>query len=225
MAEFVTIQDSIRDLYLFEYLAFKKTFSQAFILLGAGYLVLIFMSIFSLEYHISIVTSSFLSIEVLSYLGISIYLALKITSLRKSSYENVSLFKKKSLIGWTLILICGIFNIIEQIMLPANIIYSFIGGYFYLYVLFFIYYLNGRLFFPKEKNKFLKNFSIVAIIIMMIHLLFWLIISQFIPGFFSGSRSILNYGRFNSIITGLLLLLFGMIIHKEGKSLGWEIHE
>ena len=232
MNESHTIQESMKNLYTFEYFSFKKTFSNAFIMLGIGYFLITLLVYLSFNAKVSIFANSFIFIELLIYLVIFLYLGLKITSLRKSSYENGSLFKLKTPLGWLLALIGVFFMLIEDIILQATLITSFIAGYLYVYVLLIIYYLNKRLFFPKENSKALKNYMIGVLLFLIIHFFFWVIVSIFNPSFF-GATTIgfihytisFTYLRVNSLVTAIILFGIGLLIGREAKSLGRVIHE
>lgn len=108
MNESHTIQESMENLYAYEYFSLKKTFSQVFMMIGVGYFLIILLAYLAFDAHVSILVNFGIFIEILILLVIFLYLGLKITLLRKSSYENGFLSELQTPLGWFLALF-GVF--------------------------------------------------------------------------------------------------------------------
>lgn len=232
MNESHTIQESMKNLYAFEYYSFKKTFSNAFIMIGVGFFLIILGVYLNEAINNSLLGYFGFYIELLILFGIFLYLGRKITLLRKSSYENGILFKLKTPLGWFLALFGIFFLVLEELLLPATRVSIFLASYFDVYALLSVYYLNKRIFFPKENNKALKRLTIGVLFFLIIHYISLLIISSFIPHFF-GPYQLGNtiyivsplYWRINNLVTVILLVGVGLLIGREAKSLGRVVNE
>jgi hypothetical protein len=226
-----TLQESIKDLYNFEYFAFKKTFAIVFILVGLGTTFYYIFDYFAWTLKIEIA----INVEPIFYFFIPIviffYLSMKTASLTKTTIKNGSLVVKKNLGGWFLLVIGFLYKILADLILKADYIVSFLVAYIFIFILLFLYYQMGESFFPKVKDRSIKKIVILIGLSGILHFIFWKVLSYLYPSiqlFSTGSYdySIFSvYNLINNLVTSVLCIIIGLFILNESTKIGRDVLE
>ena len=216
----------------FDYYKFKRSFGLAFLLIGLTYLLFytLVLATSFVNNLIEIMTSFLTIFWYFLFIVISLYLAIIIKSLTKAQRENGELTKSKVTFGILLVILIVFFaNILMDptilyifYQLKPNVIlsdydfklYSIIEESLRYFILFALYFIETKLFFPDENNNSMKTISFVLFLIFVIGLVIWCFILLFEP-----------YSNFNpiyllfSFLLGILFSLYGLFEMKTSPKI------
>lgn len=229
MDESQVLSESIENLFYFEYYKFKRSFGFAYLIIGS--LVAIVDILFFYNYTVQNDTNAdripsllvgYLSL--ITLLAICLFLVFVVRSVNKTQIINGVLVKSRTLIG-ILIIIIGIFfsNTIVIVILififniisPQLLNYNYdiiIQAYASILILLGVYYAETKLFFPNERNRSCKIFSLIMVVLYFACSIVWFIFF-FLPFSNTGGYSITYLNNFypflyiiiisNNILLGL----------------------